>query len=145
MVIALIADNPITVIPSQLFNARRQRTIGIHPSAVIADSAIIAATAAIGAHCTIGEHVTVGEHTEIGPNVVIEDNSCIGNHCLDLSACLYLFRSTRYHVNYSNTTIVAMALDCAQCNRRLGENSSIGASLIIVSVLVQVTTQRCFR
>jgi len=63
---------------SQIFDPRPSRTVGIHPSAVIAESAKISASASIGANCVIGDNVVVGDHCEIYPGTVISENSCVG-------------------------------------------------------------------
>lgn len=56
-----------------------KRTVGIHPTAVIAPSTTYGPDVYIGANCSIGAHCTIGAQTVIHPNVTIYENTKIGS------------------------------------------------------------------
>jgi len=55
-----------------------ERTINIHPSAVVSPTAELADGVEVGPYSTVGDHVVVGQDTVIGPHVVIEGHTRIG-------------------------------------------------------------------
>jgi UDP-3-O-[3-hydroxymyristoyl] glucosamine N-acyltransferase len=65
-----------------LLYPRRPVTLGIHPTAVIADRAQIAPTATVGPFTTVGESALIGEGSSIGANCSIGAGVRIGDDCL---------------------------------------------------------------
>ena len=80
----IITPSPRALLPEllALFASSRNRTAGIHPSAVISPSAKISPSASIGALVFIGEGCTVGGGTIIEPNVTLLDGVKVGENCL---------------------------------------------------------------
>lgn len=77
---AIITDNPRLVFAkiASLLNPVRNKTDGIHSSAIIADNAHVDSTATIGANVVIESGATIGAHTIIGAGSVIAENVSIG-------------------------------------------------------------------
>lgn len=65
-----------------LLYPRRPVTLGIHPTAVIADRAQIAPTATVGPHTTVGEGAVIGERSSIGAHCSIGAGVHLGHDCL---------------------------------------------------------------
>lgn len=83
-VAALVMTNPYMGFAklSQLFDNLPKQTIGIHPSAIIADSAELADDVSIAANVVIGEFVRLEAGARIGPGCVINDHCIIGKQAL---------------------------------------------------------------
>ena len=77
---ALITANPYLAYAklSHLFDPKPKGTVGVHPTAVIADSAQVHPSASIGAGVVIEEQAVIGAGTTIGAYSVIGARSVIG-------------------------------------------------------------------
>jgi len=78
---------------SQLFDPSFL-SMGIHPSAIIADSALIGNDVSIGAACVIGENVRIGDNSAIGAGSVVGNNAQLGHRCL-LHANVTIYHDVR--------------------------------------------------
>jgi len=67
---------------------KRERELGIHPTAVIADSAkLVPELVSIGAHVIIGEGTEIGEGTVVLPGAYIGSDVKIGRDCVLHANC----------------------------------------------------------
>jgi UDP-N-acetylglucosamine acyltransferase len=66
----------------------QERTVNIHPTAIIHPLAKVSDDVEIGAYTVIGEHVSIGKGTKISPHVLIEGWTTIGerNHIHSFSS-----------------------------------------------------------
>jgi len=76
----LIAENPRFILPALLsvFELRKPKFRGIHPSAVIGRDCEISPTSWIGPCCVIGNNVRIEELVQLEANVYIDDGCVIG-------------------------------------------------------------------
>lgn len=65
---------------SNLFNPRRQLTVGIAKSAIIEENTQVGDNPSISHHAVIGEHCQIGNNCQIFANVVIGNNVTIGDN-----------------------------------------------------------------
>jgi len=76
----LIASNPRFMLPALLsiFEIKKPKYCGIHPSAVVGNDCDISPSSWIGPCCVIGNNVKIGELVQIEANVYIDDGCIIG-------------------------------------------------------------------
>jgi len=76
----LLMDNPYLgyARAAQLFDTTPSQTVGIHPSAMIADDAEVADTASIAAFAVIESGCTIAENVSIGPGCYLGENVSLG-------------------------------------------------------------------
>ncbi|WP_370981531.1 UDP-3-O-(3-hydroxymyristoyl)glucosamine N-acyltransferase [Agaribacterium sp. ZY112] len=63
---------------SRLFETRRKRQVGIHPSAVIEEGVTLGANVAIGPHCHVGAGAVIGDDVELYAGVSVGDEAKVG-------------------------------------------------------------------
>lgn len=80
---ALIVKNPELAFArvATLFLTEKKPSLGIHPTAQIAESAKIHSTASIGAYCVVGENSVIGERTTLLSHAAVSHDVKIGNDC----------------------------------------------------------------
>jgi UDP-3-O-[3-hydroxymyristoyl] glucosamine N-acyltransferase len=76
----LIADNPRFLLPALLsvFEVKKPKYNGIHPSAVIGKDCEISPSSWIGPCCVIGNNVKINSLVQLEANVYIDDSCTIG-------------------------------------------------------------------
>ena len=76
----LVAENPRLILPALLsvFEVRKPKYNGIHPSAVIGKDCEISPSSWIGACCVLGDNVKIEEFVQLEANVYIDDGCVIG-------------------------------------------------------------------
>jgi UDP-3-O-[3-hydroxymyristoyl] glucosamine N-acyltransferase len=76
----LIAENPRFLLPAllSLFEVKRPKYDGIHPTAVIGKNCEISVSSWIGPCCVIGNNVKIDEFAQLEANVYIDDGCIIG-------------------------------------------------------------------
>ncbi|MCL1874715.1 MAG: UDP-3-O-(3-hydroxymyristoyl)glucosamine N-acyltransferase [Synergistaceae bacterium] len=76
----LVSENPKLILPAllSLFEVKKTKYIGIHPSAVIGKDCEISPECWIGPYCVIGNNVRIDELVQLEANVYIDDGCAIG-------------------------------------------------------------------
>jgi UDP-3-O-[3-hydroxymyristoyl] glucosamine N-acyltransferase len=105
----LISTNPYLDFARALalFYQPPRLTLGVHPSASVADSARIGENASIGAFAVVGEDVVIGKNAVLHPHVVIYDGAHIGDDFLAHShAVVREFCRVGHRVTLQNGVVV---------------------------------------
>ena len=76
----LVAENPRFILPAVLsiFETKKPKQSGVHPSAVIGNDCEISPTSWIGPCCVIGNNVIIDELAHLEANVYVDDGCVIG-------------------------------------------------------------------
>ena len=76
----LVAENPRLILPALLsiFEVKKPKYNGIHPSAIIGKDCDISPSAWIGPCCVLGDNVKIDEFAQLEANVYIDDGCVIG-------------------------------------------------------------------
>lgn len=89
---AIISRNPYFTYAkiAAYFDTKAQKSVGVHPSAVIGAACDIHASASIGANAVLGHNVKIGANVMIGANTSIGDGTVIGeDSIIDAGVTIY--------------------------------------------------------
>lgn len=81
---ALVAANPYLAYSkvSHLFDRRHKASVGVHPTAYVADDVVMGEGCRIGPNAVVEAGSVLGNDVEVGAGAVIGANCTIGNQCL---------------------------------------------------------------
>ncbi len=119
---------------------RGEKSVYLHPTAIVAPTAKVGAGVAIGPSSIIGEHVSIGDGTSIGSHVVIDGWTEIGRGCRIFSHAVLgtepqdlKFRGEKSYLVIGDHTIIREFTTINRGTAQGGGKTVIGSNVLIMA------------